>query len=165
MAVQPETIDRSTIVQTAAGALRGTTEGGVHVWRGVGYAEQPVGPLRFRAPQPLTPWSGVRDATRFGGRCTQGSGWDPGYEQPIANEDCLYLNVWQPARSGGPRPVVVFVHGGPGVGCTPWDRRLFDPSHFRVVLVDQRGTGGSNLLSCGDDGDDQDGASPAAATP
>ncbi|MDR3664455.1 MAG: carboxylesterase family protein, partial [Mycobacterium sp.] len=66
VAVQPETINRSTIVQTAAGALRGTTEGRVHVWRGVGYAEQPVGALRFRAPQPLTPWLGIRDAVDHG---------------------------------------------------------------------------------------------------
>ena len=78
MAVQPETIDRSTIVHTVAGALRGTTEGSVRVWRGVGYAEQPVGPLRFRAPQPLIPWSGIRDAIDHGPIPPQGKsflGW------------------------------------------------------------------------------------------
>lgn len=95
MAVQPETIDRSTIVHTVAGALRGTTEGGVYVWRGVGYAEQPVGPLRFRAPQPLIPWSGVRDAIDHGPIPPQGKSFvGGGRDDPkMRDEACLTVTV------------------------------------------------------------------------
>jgi len=106
-----------TVVQTGDGPLRGFSRTRYDAWVGIPYAASPVGDLRFKAPQPVSGWSGVRDATHFGGRCTQNSGWDPGYEQPIANEDCLYLNVYVPHDSwstwrGGKRPVLVWIHGG-----------------------------------------------------
>src|SRR3954447_6025077 len=105
------------VVQTSNGALRGISRTNYDAWLGIPYAAAPVGKLRLRAPQPAGRWSGVRDATHFGGRCTQNSGWDPGYEQPIVNEDCLYLNVYAPHESsgdarGGRRPVLVWIHGG-----------------------------------------------------
>ena len=56
----------ATVVHTSSGALAGTTEFGVGVWRGVPYAEQPVGERRFRAPGPLMPWTGVREAIEHG---------------------------------------------------------------------------------------------------
>lgn len=113
MAVQPETIDRSTIVHTMAGALRGTAEGNVHVWRGVGYAEQPVGPLRFRAPQPLIPWSGIRDAIDHGPIPPQGKSFvGGGRDDPkMRDEACLTVTVWSPDVTGS-LPVMVWIPGG-----------------------------------------------------
>jgi carboxylesterase type B len=108
---------RGAVVQTSNGALRGFSRTRYDAWVGIPYAAPPVGRLRLKAPQPAARWSGVRDATHFGGRCTQNSGWDPGYEQPILNEDCLYLNVYVPHDSwnrgrDGRRPVMVWIHGG-----------------------------------------------------
>ena len=60
-----------TIVATPSGKVRGTVEDGVHVFRGIPYAEPPVGRLRFRPPRPRAPWDGARDATRFGDRHLQ----------------------------------------------------------------------------------------------
>src|SRR3954449_4691852 len=100
------------VVQTAKGAVRGISRTRYDAWLGIPYAAPPVGDLRFRAPQPAARWAGVRDASHFGNRCVQGAGWDPGYEQPIVTEDCLYLNVYvphgdSPGRRGGKRPVLV----------------------------------------------------------
>jgi para-nitrobenzyl esterase len=103
------------VVQTSNGAVRGVSRTRYDAWLGMPYAAPPVGNLRWKAPQPAARWAGVRDATKFGGRCVQGAGWDPGYEQPIVNEDCLYLNVYVPrgdAPRGGKRPVLVWIHGG-----------------------------------------------------
>lgn len=96
-------------VQTRNGAVRG--EGAdVVAFRGIPYAAPPIGQLRWRAPAEAKPWSGVRDATRFGPRCPQPTGAG----DPVAiNEDCLTLNVWTPARSADQRlPVMVWIHGG-----------------------------------------------------
>ncbi len=94
------------LVQTASGKLRGLSEGGVNVFRGVPFARPPVGPLRFHAPVPLAPWSGVRDAVRFSSAPMQPN--EPNLPQ---NEDCLYLNIWAPPTRG-PHPVFVWIHGG-----------------------------------------------------
>ncbi|MDH6247012.1 para-nitrobenzyl esterase [Mycobacterium sp. OTB74] len=113
MAVQPETIDRSTVVQTVAGFLRGTTEGGVGVWRGVDYAQQPVGDLRFRAPQPLIPWTEVREATAHGPIPPQGKSFvGGGRDDPkMRDEACLTVTVWSPDVHGS-LPVMVWIPGG-----------------------------------------------------
>ncbi|XP_049837320.1 cholinesterase 1-like [Schistocerca gregaria] len=78
---------------------------------GVPYATPPLGDLRFRAPQPAASWSGIRDALSFADKCTQ-----PGLLGllPIAtgSEDCLYLNVYEPAAASGPLPVMFYIHGG-----------------------------------------------------
>jgi para-nitrobenzyl esterase len=103
----------STIAHTSAGTLRGTTEGGVNVWRGVAYAEQPVGDRRFRAPAPVKPWAGVRDAIEHGplppqGRSFVGGGRD---DPKIRDEACLTVTVWSPDVSGS-LPVMVWIPGG-----------------------------------------------------
>ncbi|MET0900482.1 MAG: carboxylesterase family protein, partial [Mycobacterium sp.] len=103
----------STIAYTSAGALRGTTEGGVAVWRGVPYAQQPVGQRRFLAPAPLQPWTGVRDVVEHGplppqGRSFVGGGRD---DPKIRDEACLTATVWSPDTSGS-LPVMVWIPGG-----------------------------------------------------
>ncbi len=102
-------------VQTSQGIVQGTEEGGVQVFRGIPFARPPVGPLRFRPPEPPERWSGVRDATRSGpGSYQANRPLAPilGIIVPEQSEDCLSLNVWTPGAGGGARPVLVWIHGG-----------------------------------------------------
>jgi para-nitrobenzyl esterase len=98
--------------QVDSGALQGVLEGDVAVFRGIPYAAPPVGALRWRAPQPVAAWSGTRVATSFGNACLQPlRPLEPPLRAAIS-EDCLYLNVWRPARARRPLPVMVWIHGG-----------------------------------------------------
>ncbi|HUP03070.1 MAG TPA: carboxylesterase/lipase family protein [Bryobacteraceae bacterium] len=103
-------------VRTPAGLLEGalSADGKVVSFEGVPYAAPPVGPLRWKAPQPLAPWNGVRKATVFAPRCMQGPIYpDMVFRDPGPSEDCLYLNVWAPAGSAAAKlPVMVWIHGG-----------------------------------------------------
>jgi len=103
-----------TIVETPSGKLAGRVEGGIHVFRGIPYAKPPVGPLRFRAPEPAPAWKGVREAVAFGPSAPQNPMMLPlpGMDVGAMDEDCLYLNVYTPAPDGGRRPVLVWIHGG-----------------------------------------------------
>jgi para-nitrobenzyl esterase len=82
-------------VATSDGLVRGTGSG-VRVFRGIPYAAPPTGDLRWRAPRPREAWSGVRDATEFAPDAVQVA--DPQLRGSGMSEDCLYLNVWTPAR-------------------------------------------------------------------
>lgn len=96
-------------VTTAHGKVRGIAEGGVEAFKGLPFAAPPVGDLRWRSPQPVAPWQGVREAARFGHDCMRPAA-DPAFEPA---EDCLYLNVWRPADlAASKRPVIVWIHGG-----------------------------------------------------
>jgi para-nitrobenzyl esterase len=109
-------------VETAEGRLRGLASGGIHVFRGVRYAESTAGANRFRPPQPLKPWPGVRDALDFGNISPQVPGdRRRDYANLIFNdmqpggmgEDCLVLNLWTPSLDrAAKRPVLVRFHGG-----------------------------------------------------
>lgn len=104
------------VVRTATGAVRGTG-GEVLAFKGIPYAAPPVGALRWRAPRPPAPWTGVRDATHFGDDCVQAP-WIVSSGQPTS-EDCLTVNVWTPGLGpGARRPVLVFVYGGAFIGGT-----------------------------------------------
>lgn len=107
--------DDPRLVMTTEGPLRGTTDGASLSWRNIPYAAPPVGPLRWRAPQPPPLRARERDATAFGPACPQRPG---GVLRPDVapdwREDCLQLNVWAPVDGRLPRPlpVMVWLHGG-----------------------------------------------------
>jgi para-nitrobenzyl esterase len=111
----PVTAQGSGVVHTAAGAVEGTaTEHGIRLFRGIPFAAPPVDELRWREPQPVQPWRGVRRAAQFGPRCMQHAAFgDMMFRSSGVHEDCLYLNVWTPARSPRDRlPVLVYFYGG-----------------------------------------------------
>jgi para-nitrobenzyl esterase len=100
----------AVIVKTPAGELRGSEQDGMRSFLGVPYAKPPVGDLRWRPPQPLPAWSGARDALQFGAQCMQGR---RGTTPVAMSEDCLFLNIWVPAKPKHRHlPVLVWVHGG-----------------------------------------------------
>lgn len=103
------------IVQLDNGKIRGTIENDVSVFKGIPFAAPPVGSLRWRPPQPLKNWEGIRDAITFGPNCAQ-AGWGTanGKIADGSSEDCLYLNIWRPgnAVANSNLPVMVWIHGG-----------------------------------------------------
>ena len=106
----------------------------VRTYKGIPYAAPPVGDLRWKPPQPVAPWTGVRECTRWGNRCAQSGAFGEGNP----SEDCLYLNVTTPAKTTADKlPVMVFFHGGGltiGSGNGPLYNHYALPQHG-VVLV------------------------------
>ncbi|HEX3987997.1 MAG TPA: carboxylesterase family protein [Verrucomicrobiae bacterium] len=103
-------------VTTPDGTLEGATiaDGKVNTFKGIPYAAPPVGPLRWKPPQPVTPWQGIRKAIDFAPRAMQARIYgDMIFRDEGPSEDCLYLNVWAPANPSTPKlPVMVWIHGG-----------------------------------------------------
>ena len=102
------------VVAVPGGQVRGQSlkDGGA-VFKGIPYAQPPLAELRWKAPQPVKPWSGERDALQFGGTCAQNPMWGM---PKVVNEDCLYVNVWTPEwPAKGLKPVMVWIHGGGNV--------------------------------------------------
>jgi para-nitrobenzyl esterase len=129
----------STVVKLDSGRVRGSVSGEVLAFKGIPFAAPPVGALRWRPPQAPAAWSGVREATAYGADCMQVP--FPGDAAPLGvppAEDCLYVNVWTPARRAAhPLPVMVWIYGGGFVngGSSP---AVYDGSAFArdgVVLV------------------------------
>lgn len=146
-------------VRTDKGRVSGVSgrHPAVRVFRGIPFAAPPVGPLRWREPQPASAWNGVRAADQFGPRCVQAAGdvgettarsWRQSSAeldattQPM-DEDCLYLNVWTPAESQTKGlPVIVWVHGGAfrvGAGSLPlYDGEALARKGVVVVTLNYR---------------------------
>ncbi|QVI23635.1 carboxylesterase/lipase family protein [Nocardia tengchongensis] len=107
--------DDVPVARTANGEVSGSFAGGAAVWRGIPYADSTAGPHRFRLPQPVQPWTGVRECVRFGDVAPQTPGFVPVDANLRLGENCLWLNVWAPAPAAAtdePRPVMVWLHGG-----------------------------------------------------
>jgi para-nitrobenzyl esterase len=110
------------VVRVESGQLQGVVDNGVVSYKGVPFAAPPVGELRWRPPQPVAQWKGVRPATEFGPDCMQGRfGPPPAPGAPAAqgpSEDCLFLNIWLPAsaKPGAKLPVMFWIFGGGFVG-------------------------------------------------
>jgi para-nitrobenzyl esterase len=119
-----------TQVTIAAGPIQGSAEGETIAFRGIPYAAAPVADLRWRAPQPVKPWTTVRETKEFAPVCMQQMipMDEPQLTQP--SEDCLFLNVWKPAAAATrTRPVIVWIHGG-GLMNGGSASRIFDGATF-----------------------------------
>jgi len=136
----PPQADSATTRKTQSGEVVGFRgDYGSDAWYGIPYAKAPVGELRWRAPQPAEPWSGVRPALTHGASCIQyagtmggGAGRKPG--EPAGSEDCLFLSIWAPrAVDGKPPhglPVMVWIHGG---GNTVGEAAFYDGGNLAVT--------------------------------
>ena len=110
--VHAASLQPSLEVVTQSGPVAGAlAPGGETIsFKGIPFAAPPVGPLRWREPQPVEPWQAVRPATAFAHDCEQVP--HKGVDPARFNEDCLYLNVWKPAKAAKPLPVMVWIYGG-----------------------------------------------------
>ncbi|MGU3497862.1 carboxylesterase/lipase family protein [Mycobacterium sp. C31M] len=129
-----------SVVQTVDGLVQGVATLDKRNFAGIPYAAPPVGPLRWQPPQPVTPWTGVRDATKVGPRCIQDEGTDLEMGRQT-DEDCLTLNVWTPPPSDEKRAVMVWIHGGAfinGNGGMYDSRWLVDRGDIVVVTLNYR---------------------------
>lgn len=129
--------------RTQSGPVRGLEGANVRAFLGLPYAAPPVGDLRWRAPETVQPWAGVRDATRIGADCVQALGPDAilggGGGLVVGDEDCLFVNVYSPAdvHDQELKPVMVWLHGG---AFTVGSGANYDPSRLarqqgRVVVT------------------------------
>ena len=136
----PSEDQQRNIITVAQGKLAGHTDShGIRSFKGIPYAEPPVGPRRWTAPVAAGSWSGVRDATAFGASCLAPP-WPPDSiyadHPPKFSEDCLSLNVWA-APAAKHAPVMVFIYGGSLIRGSSWEP-TYDGTHFAehgVVFV------------------------------
>jgi para-nitrobenzyl esterase len=138
---------RSPVVTTTNGKVRGYVQDGVSVFKGLRYGADAGGERRFAAPVAPAPWTDVQDATAYGAASMQTG---KGEDGETLSEDCLFLNVWTPAKAGkkgladgGKRPVMFYIHGGAyngGSGASPWyeGTKLAKRGDVVVVTVNHR---------------------------
>lgn len=105
--------DSAPVIETAAGSIRGSALNGVVSWKGIRYAQPPVGALRWRAPRATQPWDGIIDALDCGPAAPQAI--SPVFamgDAAVFDEDCLSLNIWRATDAASALPVMVWIHGG-----------------------------------------------------
>ena len=136
------------IVQTNVGKVAGYKDGSINVFKGIPFAAPPVGNLRWKAPQPVQAWSGVKNCIQFGASPVQAEPipfmcWSEEYlipKKPI-DEDCLYLNVWT-KNNKVKKPVLVYIYGGGfrsgGAGCAIYDGKELAKKDIVVVTINYR---------------------------
>jgi len=127
-------------IATRSGEVSGVQlDSAVSVYRGIPFAAPPVGPLRWKPPSPVAPWTGVRPATEFGPACVQPKSTTASIyadDPEHMSEDCLYLNVWTPTAAKKNAPVMVWIHGG-ALRTGNLSSQLYDGSELarRAVVV------------------------------
>ena len=100
-------------IPVTGGSIVGFSESGVDKWLGIPFAAPPLGELRWKEPQPVIPWEGIRQANKFGATPMQHNVWgDMNYRSEGFSEDCLYLNVWAPVGERKALPVLLYFYGG-----------------------------------------------------
>lgn len=109
---QPSLSQFQPIVQVESGKVSGVDADGVVAFKGIPFAAPPVGDLRWRAPQPVASWEGIRPGDAYGPDCMQNYDAVPLPPGSSPAEDCLYLNVWRPSGAKEDLPVLVWVYGG-----------------------------------------------------
>ena len=152
-----QVVPEGPLVHLASGTLEGALRGNIAVFEGIPFAMPPVGALRWREPQPVASWPGVREATSPSHPCTQNVAGTDNFIEPLAatydvaytlqtldpSEDCLYLNLWTPQlQPGANLPVMVWLHGGSnrvGSGAEPgYDGAILASHGVIVVTVNYR---------------------------
>jgi para-nitrobenzyl esterase len=135
--LDPTELDRTGVVGTTNGPVRGYRQGRISIFKGLRYAAPPTGALRFRPPARPAPWAAPANALELGAPAIQtavppgettggrGAGDPPAPGQPGTDEDCLFLNVWTPAPDAAARPVMVWLHGG-GFGAGSGGAAMYD---------------------------------------
>ncbi len=137
-AVQLASVAVAQQVLTESGTISGVNANGLSVYKGIPFAAPPVGDLRWRPPMPAAPWIGTRKADALAPACMQVGVSMPGETPPVVSEDCLYLNIWAPAKDAQEHlPVIVWIYGGGyinGSASMPlyWGDRL---AHKGVIVV------------------------------
>ena len=115
-------------VKTENGLVQGKVEDGLRIYRGIPYATAPVGELRWKPPQPIQDWKGILPGDKFGPASIQNNPAVANLAPP--SEDCLYINVWTPAKSEKDRlAVMVWIHGGGFIAGTPAEK-LYHSEHI-----------------------------------
>ena len=142
-------VAQTPIVNTTAGKVSGVENNGIQVFKGIPFAAPPVGDLRWKAPQPVTTWDGVKKCVAFGASPVQAPPvpfmcWSEEYlipKEPIG-EDCLYLNVWAPKKSTTKKAVLVYIYGGGfrtgGAGCAIYDGTAMAKKDIVFVTINYR---------------------------
>jgi para-nitrobenzyl esterase len=134
---------REPVVATKSGKVAGVYDNGLYVFKGIPFAEPPVGKRRWMPPQPVKKWSGTLSAKKYGAICPQNlmpmqMPGAPSFAELRQDEDCLFLNIWTPGLDDARRPVLFWIHGGVfigGSGCEFWLENGILPRRGDIVLV------------------------------